>query len=209
MISTEGLKTNPRVVEAVKDFPTPQNVHEVRRFLGLASYYRRFVDRFAKIASPLHQLTKKDIKWSWSSECENAFQQLKTVLTTAPTLAYPNFNQEFVLETDASIQGLGAILSQQQRDHKIHPVAYASRALSPSENNYGITELETLAVVWAVSHFHQYLYENSVTIYTDHTAVKAVLESPNPRAKHARWWTRVYGQRNQRYQDMLQIGERE
>lgn len=95
--------------------------------------------------------------------------------------------------TDASLHGLGAILSQEQEDWKLHPVAYASRALSPAEHNYGITELETLAVVWAVSHFHHFLYGSKVTIYKDHTAVKAVLESPNPTAKHVRWWTRVYG----------------
>ena len=92
-----------------------------------------------------------------------------------------------------SIQGLGAILSQLQASGDIHPVAYASRALSATEKRYAITELETLAVVWAVSHFHAYLYGNDVTIYADHSAVKAVLETPTPSAKHARWWSRVYG----------------
>ena len=99
----------------------------------------------------------------------------------------------FVLETDASILGLGAILSQYQPDGQIHPVAYASRSLNQAERNYGITELETLAVVWAVTHFRAYLYGNKVTVYTDHTAVKAVLKAPNPSGTHARWWTRVYG----------------
>lgn len=119
----------------------------------------------------------------WSSECEHAFEDLEQKLTAAPVLAYPNFDSEFVLETDASIQGLGAILGQFQDDKKLHPVAYASRALNASERNYGITELETLAVVWAISHFHHYLYGNSVTVFTDHTAVKAVLETANPHRK--------------------------
>ena len=193
-ITREGLKTNTRLVEAVRDFPVPKAVHDVRRFLGMASYYRRFIYNFARIAAPLHYLTKKDSQWLWTPRCESAFKDLKERLVTAPVLSYPSFNQEYILETDASIQGLGAVLSQLQSDDKPHPVAYASRALSPSERNYGITELETLAVVWGISHFHHLLYGNSVTVYTDHTSVRAVLESPNPTAKHARWWTRVYGQ---------------
>lgn len=109
-------------------------------------------------------------------------------------LAYPRTDEDYVLETDASLHGLGAVLSQKQEgDQKLHPVAYASQALSQTERGYGVTEIETLAVVWAVSHFHHLLYSSTVTILTDHTAVKAVLECPNPTAKHARWWTRVYG----------------
>ena len=106
-------------------------------------------------------------------------------------LAYPSFDREFILETDASIKGLGAVLSQKQ-DGKLHPIAFTSKALNPQEN-YAITELETLAVVWAITHFHYYLYGHRVTVYTDHSAVKAVLETPHPSGKHARWWTRVYG----------------
>ena len=112
---------------------------------------------------------------------------------TPPVLAFPSFDLDFTLETDASIQGLGAILSQPQPDGKLHPVAYASRALNKAEKNYSITELETLAVVWAISHFHSYLYDNKVTVLTDHSAVKAILETPNPTGKHGRWWTKVYG----------------
>ena len=193
MITRDGLKTNPRLVDAVKNFPAPTTVDHVRRFIGMASYYRRFIRDFARIAAPLHHLTRRDAQWLWTSQCELAFKQLKDLLTTAPVLAYPSFTQEFVLETDASIFGLGAVLSQGQPDKKLHPVAYASRALTRSERNYGITELETLAVVWAISHFSHFLYGNVVTVYTDHASVKAVLESPNPTAKHARWWTRVYG----------------
>ena len=193
VITRNALKTNPRLVQAVEELPHPRNVHEVRHFLGLASYYRRFIRDFARIAAPLHYLTKKDIQWLWTTECEFAFQRLKRLLTTAPVLAYPNFTKQYVLETDASIRDLGAVLSQKQADDKLHPVAYASRGLTPAERNYGITELETLAVVWAISHFNHFLYGNSVTVYTDHMSVKAVLESPNPTAKDARWWTRVYG----------------
>ena len=194
IVSRNGLKTTPRLVEAVREFPTPKSVQETRRFLGLSSYYRRFISNFLKIAQPLHNLTHKDVPFGWSAECDEAFTELKQRLTSAPVLAYPDFGADFVLETDASVQGLGAVLSQTQlSDGKLHPVAYASRALNPSERRYGITELETLAVVWAMSHFHHYLYGNHVTVLTDHTAVKAVLETDNPSAKHARWWTKMFG----------------
>ena len=123
----------------------------------------------------------------WTTEAQAAMEQLKERLTKAPVLAYPFFGKPFTLETDTSISGIGAVLSQEQDDRRLHPIAYASRSLSSVECNYSITELETLAVVWAVTHFHSYLYGYSVTILTDHTAVKAVLETPNPSRKHARW----------------------
>ena len=193
MITPEGLKTNPRLVAAVERFPRPQNLSEVRRFLGLSSYYRRFIPQFSQIAQPLHALTRKGAEFQWTDACEEAMKTLKERLVSAPVLAYPSFDKPFVMETDASIAGVGVVLSQPQKDGQLHPVAYASRSLSAPERNYAITELETLAVVWAIAHFHSYLYGHSVTVYTDHSAVKAVLETPNPSGKHARWWTKVYG----------------
>jgi hypothetical protein len=145
------------------------------------------------VAQPLHALTRKGVEFLWTEACHSAFETLKQKLTQVPVLAYPTFDKPFTLETDASILGLGAVLAQEQEDRRLHPVAYASRALSPPERNYSITELETLAVVWAISHFCTYLYGNRVTVYTDHSAVKAVLQTPNPTGKHARWWTKVYG----------------
>ena len=193
VLTPEGLKVNSRLVEAVTNFPQPQSVSEVRRFLGLASYYRRFVPQFSKIAHPLRAMTCKGATFTWTTEAQAAMERLKERLTKAPVLAYPSFGKPFTLETDASINGIGAVLSQEQDDRRLHPIAYASRSLSAAECNYSITELETLAVVWAVTHFYSYLYGHSVTILTDHTAVKAVLEAPNPSGKHARWWTKVYG----------------
>ena len=127
----------------------------MRQFLGLTSYYQK---GFAEVASPLHSLTKKNAEFVWNNDCQLAFESLKQRLTTAPVLVYPNFNQNFVLETDTSIKGLGAVLSQRQGDNQLHPAAFASRALSAAEKNYSITELETLAVVWAIQHYHAYLY---------------------------------------------------
>ena len=189
-VTPEGLKTNQRLVEAVTMFQTPTDVNGVRRFLGMASYYRRFI---ARIAAPLRELTHKNAVFNWTEACKKAMATLKKKLTSAPVLAYPSFDKPFTVETDASINGLGAVLQQKQDDSKLHPVTYASRSLTDAERNYSITELEVLAVVWALTRFHSYLYEQSVTVVTDHTAVKAVLETPNPSAKHARWWTRVYG----------------
>lgn len=107
--------------------------------------------------------------------------------------AYPSFHHDSILEADASIQVLGAVLSQVQADGLPHPIAYASSALFQPEKNYSITELETLAVVWVVTHFHTYLYGHKVTMYTDYSAVTAVFETPNLTGKFAQWWTRVYG----------------
>ena len=193
ILTPDGLKPNPALVSAVQGFPVPMSLKELRRFFGLASYYRRFIPRFASIAQPLHRLTCKDVSFVWTEAAASAFEELKEKLTTSPVLAYPSFDQDFVLETDASISGLGAVLAQVQSDSKLHPITYASRSLPPPEKNYSVTELETLAVVWAMSHFHYYLYGHKVKVYTNHTVVKAVLDAPNPMGKHARWWTRVYG----------------
>ena len=192
-ITPQGLKTTSRLVSAVQEFPVPKNAKQARQFLGLCSFYRRFIHTFAKIAKPLHQLTKKGAGFEWTTECEMAFTTLKRKLCEAPVLAYPSFDRDFSLETDASIDGIGAVLAQTQGDKCLHPVAFASRSLSPPERNYAITDLETLAVVWAVTHFRCYLYGHSITVYTDHSAVRAVLETSSPSGRHARWWTRVYG----------------
>jgi hypothetical protein len=192
-----GLLVTPQgngsLVEAVTQFPRPTDVSGVRRFLGLASYYRRFVGNFTKIAEPLRELTRNDATFQWTESCTAAMDTLKEKLTSALVLAFPSFDRPFTVETDASISGIGAVLMQTQEDQKLHPVAYASRSLSAAERNYSITELETLAVVWALTKWHHYLYGQAVTVVTDHAAVRAILETPNPSCKHARWWTKVYG----------------
>ena len=176
LISAQGIQPDP---SKVRIFPTPHDVTTVRQFIGLTSYYRRFVPNFSSIASPLRALTKKNATFQWTDECQTAFGCLKCMLTTAPILAYPKFgpDAEFVLETDASGAGLGAVLSQQQGDCMLHPIAYASRSLDPSERNYGITELETLTVVWAAHYFRPYLLGHRTIVYTDHSACVSVLSS--------------------------------
>ena len=147
ILTSQGLQPNPRLVVAVKGFPVPQNISELRQFLGLASYYQRFITQLAKVALPLHQLTRKEAKWNWTKECQNAFDLLKGKLLSSPVLTYPDFNHDFVLETDASVKGLVAILSESKSDDKLYPIAYASRVLFNAERHYSITELETLVVV--------------------------------------------------------------
>lgn len=141
---------------------------------------------FARVAGPLHMLTRSDVPFVWTDTCQKAFEQLKNLLITTPVLVYPNFSQPFQLHTDASGQGLGAVL-EQQLDGESHPVAFASRTLSRPEQHYGITELETLAVVWSLRHFRAYLCGHKVTVYTDHAPVRSMLKTKHPSGKLARW----------------------
>ena len=189
VISARGVRPDPSKTEKVRYFPVPHDVTSVRQFIGLASYYRRFVPDFARIAAPLHALTRKNVEFKWSEACAIAFQRLKEALITAPILAYSKFGPgvEFVLETDASGVGLGAVLSQLQDDGQLHPVAYASRSLDTSEKNYGISELETLGLVWAARHFRPYILGHHTTVYTDHSACLSLLQRARPSGKLARW----------------------
>ena len=146
-VSVEGLSTDLHKTEAVANFPRPADIKSLRSFLGLVSYYRCFIPCFSKIASPLHMLTRKDVPFDWTPACEVPFCQLKQCLTSAPVLASPQFNHEFLLETDTSGLSLGAVLVQKQEDGLVRPIAFASRTLHPHETNYGSTEMEALAVV--------------------------------------------------------------
>jgi len=130
ILTPNGLQPNPERLTAVKQFATPTDVKTVKQFLGLASFYQKFVPNFAKIAEPLHALTRKGVEFEWLSACQESFNCLRQKLVESPVLAYPDFSKDFVLETDPSICGLGAVLSQVQEDGCFHPISYASRALS-------------------------------------------------------------------------------
>ena len=148
-ISKYGIAPDQSKVVKVQNYPVPTDVTKLRQFLWLASYYRRFIKNFAAVSGPLHALTKKGVSYEWMVQCQDAFQPLKQLLCSAPVLAYPQFGpgQQFVLETDASLAGLGAVLSQKDESGHVHPVAYASRTLHTHERNYHITKLETLLVL--------------------------------------------------------------
>ena len=189
VVTKDGIRPDPAKTEKMRGYPTPTDVSQVRQFLGLASYYRRFVPGFARIASPLHALLKKDAVFQWGTECDMAFQQLKQALISAPVLAYPQFSSlnPFILETDASTKGLGAVLAQQQSDGKIHPIAFASRSLTPAEKNYTITELESLGLVWAARLFRPYILGHRCVVFTDHAACMSLLGAKSPSSKLVRW----------------------
>ena len=178
VISTKGIAPNPGKVRAVQEFPVPASVKGVRQFLGMASYYRRFMPGFAKTAAPLHALTRENVPFFWSIACQGAFLCLKDLLVSPPVLAYPNFDKSFIMHTDANILGLGAIFEQEQEDGKLHPIAYSS-------SNYGKTEMEALGIVWGAKHFRAYLYRHKCIIYTDHfNLTRSML---HPSGKLARW----------------------
>ena len=185
MISKEGISPNPDKLKAVKKFPRLKNVRGVRNFLGLCNY-RKFVRNFAKIASPLNQLTRKGQKFEWTDECEQAFTYLKDALITAPILAYPDFKEKFLVHVDASADGIGMVLAEIQNGHEV-VIAYAGRDLNAAEKNYSATEREALAVIAAIKKFQPYLHGRKFTIYTDHNALRWLMRITEPTGRLARW----------------------
>lgn len=197
VVTGEGVRPDPEKVIAVTAWPAPTTIREVRAFLGLAGYYRRFIANFARMARPLNALligAPADKRTGcrpveWSSECQQAFESLKTALTEAPILAYADYSEPFVLYTDASNFGLGAVLAQKQNGQE-RVVAYASRSLHPSERNdanYSSFKLELLALKWAITEkFKDYLMGSKVIAYTDNNPV-AHLQTAHLGATEQRW----------------------
>lgn len=169
-IEAKGVSTDPNKVKAVRDWPQPDNLKQLRGFLGLAGYYRRFVKGFGGIARPLTALTKKD-SFGWSAEAQSAFEELKFTLCTAPVLALPDFSKQFVVETDACGRGIGAVLMQDG-----HPIAYISRHLKGKQVNLSIYEKELLVVVFAVQKWRHYLLHDHFVIRTDQRSLKYLLK---------------------------------
>ena len=187
VVSGEGISPDPGKIDAVKSWPRPTSVTEVKSFLGLCSYYRRFVPSFADIAHPLHQCTTTS-PFFWKPEADVAFNKLKQALTEAPVLAYPDPAFSFTLDTDASGTGIGGVLSQQSPgDEQERVIAYFSRALSSQERHYCVTRRELLAVVKAIKHFHAYLYGRKFLVRTDHSALRWLLDFRHPEGQVARW----------------------
>ena len=186
VISAGGIAVSSEKICAVSEWPVPETVTDVRSFLGTASYYRRFVRDFATIAAPLHGLTDLGKKFQWTAECQGAFDQLKQALCTAPILEFPRPDAPFVLDTDASLTGIGAVLSQ-IIDGKEYVLGYASRTLSKTERNYCTTRRELLAVKHFVQHFRPYLYGREFTIRTDHASLTWLINFKDPEGQTARW----------------------
>jgi hypothetical protein len=146
IVSPEGISTDPEKLKAVREWPTPNNKHEIGSFLGLCTYYRRFISGFANIAKPLTKLTEQKRAFLWTPGVETAFQTLKRALCTVPILAYPKPGERFIVDTDASNFGIGGVLSQVQ-DRQESVIAYYSKTLNKAEKNYCVTRRELLAIV--------------------------------------------------------------
>jgi hypothetical protein len=182
VISKEGIAVNPSKVKSVLDWQAPANVKEVRGFLGMAGYYRRFIEGFSKIAGPMTKLLRKNTPFEWSEKCEESFQELKKKLTIAPILAVPETGKDYTVYCDASKNGLGCVLMQ---DRKV--IAYGSRQLKPHEVNYPTHDLELAAVVFALKQWRQFLYGAKCELYTDHKSLKYFFTQKELNMRQKRW----------------------
>jgi hypothetical protein len=186
-----GHGTVQAKVEMIQNFPRPETKKQVRGWLGLTGYYRKYVPNYSDIASSLTDLTKgktKQCKVKWSDECENAFQTLKRALMSKPVLILPDFNQQFIVQVDASEKALGAVLSQLDNTGNEHPVCYASRKLHPREQAYATSEKECLGIIWAVTKmFKPYVYGKHFIIVTDHNPLCWLKTVKDTNQKLMRW----------------------
>ena len=188
IVSSDGVRADPRKVQAVKDWPTPQTIRDVRSFHGLCSYYRRFMPDFATIAAPLISLTEKDARFVWETTHQNAFDKMKALLVSAPILAYPRDTGRYIVDTDASLFGMGGVLSQiQNGEEKV--IAYASKSFSKSQRRYCTTKRELLAVVYLVGNvFRPYLApEEEFTVRTDHSSLRWLMNFKDVDGMLGRW----------------------
>ena len=182
VINQEGIKPNPKKVQIIKDIQRPETVTQVRRFLGLTGYFRRYIPNYSLKARALYELTKHDVKipFEWSEEKVKAFETLKTALTNEPLLLYPHFDREFTVVTDASNYGIGCVLLQKDSNERLRPVAYAGKIFTDAQKRYATLDKELCAIIFALQHWRVYLIGKHFTLYTDHAPLTYVL---NPRSK--------------------------
>jgi hypothetical protein len=171
LVGRDGMKVNPRKVDAIEKFPTPRDVKGIQAFLGVVGYFRQFVPDYATIARPLYGLLKKNQKFSWGEEQEHAFQAFKKALTHAPVLAFPDFDKEFILTTDASGYAIGAILTQEDANRQERLISCHSRTLKDAETRYNTLDKEILAVYYGVSQNRSYLWGSRFVIRTDNICI--------------------------------------
>lgn len=186
MITQNGVKPDPNKIAVIKAYPIPRTAKEIKSFMGLIGYYRRFIRDFSKISQPLTNLLKKDIPFIWSPFCDEAFVTLKTCIIEPPILKYPDFTKEFTITCDASDIAIGSVLSQTHISGDM-PVAFASRVLNKAEKSYSTSEKELLAMVWSVNHFRPYVYGRFFTIVTDHKPLIWLCKNENPSSRLLRW----------------------
>ena len=187
IVSGTGIEMNPEKTKCINDRKAPSNVKEVQQFLGICNYYRKFIKGFAEIAVPLYNLLKIENKWNWTDECQKAFETLKVKLTSYPVLRQPDMGRMFSIFTDASIDAVGAVLSQTDDDGNEYVVAYASKTFKSHEKHMGISEKEMAACVFGVREFRHYIFGTHFKLITDHNALKYLMSIKDPTGKLARW----------------------
>lgn len=185
--SKEGIKVDEKGIETIKNYPTPKSAKEVKQFLGLASYYRKFINGFADSAEPLNKLTRTRIKFNWDKNAQEAFYKLKKALISPPILIFPNLEKPFRVICDASAFGIGAVLCQLDEVGNERVVSYASRTLNKAEHNYSTIERELLAIVWATKQYRVYLYGTQFELVTDHKPLTFLKSLGEGSARLARW----------------------
>ena len=186
IVSSDGVHTDPGKIQALQEWPRPKSVTDVNAFLGFCAYYRRFVEGFAEVAAPLYRLKEKKRSFLWNTDCEEAFQKIKELLTSAPILAYPDVDLPFVLDTDASNEGIGAVLSQVHEGHE-RVIGYYSKRLDKCQRQYCTTRRELLAIVKSIAHFRPYLYGQHFTLRADHSSLQWLMHFRDPEGQWARW----------------------
>lgn len=186
IITPQGVKPNPDKIAAILKYPIPRTTKQIKGFLGLIGYYRRFIPDFARLTKPLTACLKKGSKISLTPDYVKCFEDCKTLLINDPILQYPDLSKDFILTTDASNVALGAVLSQGSIGSD-RPVAYASRTLNDSEMNYSTIEKELLAIVWATKYFRPYLFGRKFKIITDHKPLQWLLNLREPNSRLTRW----------------------
>ncbi|GKC88493.1 putative reverse transcriptase domain-containing protein [Tanacetum coccineum] len=182
VIDSQGIHVDPAKIESIKDWASPKTPTEILQFLGLAGYYRRFIEGFSKIAKSMTKITQKKVKFDWSDKEEAAFQLIKQKLRSAPILALPERSEDFIVYCDALIKGLGAVLMQREK-----AIAYASRQLKIHEKNYTTHDLELRAVVFALKIWRYYLYGTKCTVFTDHKSLQHILNQKKLNMRQRRW----------------------
>ena len=190
VVSRDGITASPDKVKAVRQYPIPRNVKDVRSYLGLVSFYRRLIPKFPEIAKPLTELTRKNVQFRWESRQQVAFGKLKDTLCSNQALAYHDFKFQFILTTVASKIAVAAILSQVLNGVE-RPITFASRQMNKAEQNYTASEAEMLAVTWATKHFRCYLYGKKFAVRSDHSALTYLHKFVDNNSRLMRWSLRL------------------
>jgi len=190
-LTTKGLKPLDSKIEVIRDWKPPQDIHELRSFLGAVGYYRNFIDKYSQITACLCKLLRKGVKYVWTSEHQKSFEVLKEKLINAPILSFPQFDKEFIIRTDASYDGIGGVLLQKDNETgKEHPIHFISRSLTRAEKHYGITDLEGAALYYCITKLKPYIDGNPIPtiVYTDHKPLLGLFKNKEPHnARQTRW----------------------